>query len=124
MKRILIAALAFSMLAGCKKSSTGGDVTIAAFPKHHSVPIKGATVYVKFDATELPADPTNNYDLKINGESNEAHVHIEGLRYGKYFLYAVGYDSTISAPVMGGVKISVKWKERKDELDIDIPVVE
>ncbi|CAN5166910.1 hypothetical protein BH09BAC5_BH09BAC5_13910 [soil metagenome] len=124
MKHFMIALIAVLALTACKKNNIGGDVTIAAFPKHHSVPIKGATIYIKFDAKDLPSDPTNNYDLKIVGESNEEHVHIEGLRYGKYYLYAVGFDSTIMAPVMGGTPLKIQWKERKNETDIDIPVVE
>ena len=108
----------------CKKNETGGDATIAAFPKHHSKSVKGATMYVKFGTEELPSNPTTNYDLKIVGESNEDHVHIEGLRYGKYYLYAEGYDSSISAIVKGGVAAKIKWSERKEEMDIDVPVTE
>ena len=125
-KQLTLGIIATSILlaTSCKKGDTGGDATIAAFPKHHTQPIKGATVYVKFDANELPSDPTNNYDLKIVGESNEDHVHIEGLRYGKYYLYAVGYDSTIMQTVVGGIPVKIKWSERKKELDQDIPVTE
>ena len=112
------------LATACKKGDIGGEATIAAFPKHHSQSIKGATMYVKFDATELPADPTNKYDLKIVGEENEDHVHIEGLRYGDYYLYATGFDSTIMQPVSGGIPVTIKWSERKNELDKDVPVTE
>lgn len=122
--RLLLYIAAVTILFSCKKSSTGGDVTIAAFPKHHGTSINGATVYIKFKATELPSDPTNNYDMKIVGDPNENHVHITGLRYGKYFLYATGYDTTYKVNVHGGVALKVKWKERKEEIDLDIPVGE
>lgn len=123
-KTISLAVLTIAILFSCKKGNTGGNATIAAHIKHHSTPIKGATVYVKFDADELPSNPTSDYDLKIEGEANEDHIHIEDLRYGKYYLYATGYDSSISAPVTGGIPIKIKWSERKDELDIDVPVTE
>ena len=116
--------IAIITILSCKKSSTGGDATIVAFQAHHGKAVKGATVYVKFKAADLPSDPTNNYDLKIVGEPNEDHVHIEGLRYGTYYLYAVGYDSMITQTVKGGISAKIKWSERKQEIDINIPVTE
>lgn len=108
----------------CKKNDTGGDATIVAFPQHHGKAIKGATMYVKFGATELPSNPTANSDLKVVGDPNEDHVHVENLRYGKYYLYAVGYDSTIMQTVTGGLAVVIKWSERKSETDVDVPVTE
>lgn len=121
---IMLAALTFIGVESCKKNDTGGEVTLAALPKHHGTPIYGATLYVKFDATELPTDIITNYDIKIVGEPNESHVHVEGLRYGEYFLYMEGYDSTISAPVSGGTGVSIKWKEREEDIDVEVPVTE
>ncbi len=120
----ILLATAIFVAPSCKKSSTGGEVKIAAFPEHHGKSIYGATVYIKFGASDLPSNPTTNYDMKVDGEANEEHVHIEGLRYGKYYLYSVGYDSSIHMPVTGGVAVKVKWKERKQELDIKVPVTE
>ncbi|MES2565379.1 MAG: hypothetical protein V4565_00835 [Bacteroidota bacterium] len=127
MKHIIkIFALAIIALLtnSCKKSSTGGDATVVAFPKHHGTPIKGATIYIKFNAKDLPSDPTSNYDLKVVGEENEDHVHIKGLRYGQYYLYAVGYDESISETVVGGMALAIKYKQRKKEIDVDIAVSE
>lgn len=124
MKKLTALFFFLAIIFSCKKSSTGGDATVVAFPQHHGAPIYGATVYVKFKAEDLPNDPTNNYDLKVEGEPGENHVHIHGLRYGKYFLYAVGYDSTIKQTVVGGTGIKIKWKERKQEIDINVPVSE
>ena len=123
-KIILVSAIAVGLIASCKKGDTGGDATIVAHIKHHSTPIKGATLYVKFDADELPSNPTSDYDLKIVGESAEDHIHVEGLRYGKYYLYAEGFDSTIMLPVKGGVGVKLKWGQRKKEVDFDVPVTE
>jgi hypothetical protein len=124
MKKLIIIALLSTAIASCKKSSTGGDAEVAAFPQHHGAPIYGATIYVKFKAKDLPSDPANNYDLKIIGDPKESHVHIEGLRYGQYFLYSVGYDSTIKQTVAGGIGVKIKWTERKQEIDVNIPVIE
>ena len=97
---------------------------IMAHVGHHSAPIKGATVYIKFNAKETPSDPENNYDLKITGENSEDHVHIQGLRYGEYYIYAVGYDSSLNTIVKGGIPLKISWSERKKDLEVDVPVTE
>ena len=112
------------LIFSCRKTGTGGDATIVANIKHHATAIKGATVYVKFDTDEYPSNPTTDYDLKIVGASNESHVHIEGLLYGKYYLYAEGFDSTDMIAVKGGLPVKIKWSKRKKEIDIDVPVAE
>ena len=122
--KILPIVFVLISFGACKKSSSGGDATVVVFPAHHGAPIKGATVYVKFKTNDLPSNPTGNYDLKIEGKVDEDHVHIKGLRYGKYYDYAVGFDSTISEVVTGGSPLTIKWKERKKEIDLDIAVTE
>jgi hypothetical protein len=126
MKKIvfLIAIITGLTLTSCKKNNTGGQCEVAAFPQHHGKSIYGATMYVKFGAKDLPSNPTTNYDLKIVGEPEEEHVHIKNLRYGHYFLYAVGWDSTISQQVTGGIALKIKWSERKKEVDVNVPVTE
>jgi hypothetical protein len=124
MKTKIIIAMAAIVLFGCKKNGTGGDADIHANIKHHSLPIKGATLYVKFNATELPSDPTTDYDLKEVGCPLCTDIHVEGLRPGNYFLYATGYDSTIMQTVRGGIGVKIKWNERKEDMEINIPVVE
>lgn len=97
---------------------------MVVFPAHHGVSIKWATVYVKFKTNDLPSNPTGNYDLKIEGDANEDHIQVRGLRYGKYYFYVVGYDSAISETVSGGTPLTIKWKERKQEIDLHVAVTE
>ena len=120
---ILFSTVLFT-LSSCKKDGTGGKANIIAFPKHHAHRIKGATVYVKFGAEDLPKNPTSDYDLKAVGNPAEEFIKIEGLRYGHYYLYASGYDSTIFSQVQGGVAMQIKWGQRKNDTNADIPVTE
>jgi hypothetical protein len=125
MKNLPVLLLILLTVPACKKNGTGGDATIVAFVAHHEVtPIFGSTVYVKFGARELPNDPRNNYDLKVEGEKDENHVHVEGLRYGDYFLFAVGYDSIIKKEVKGGESVSIGWSERDREKVVHLAVTE
>jgi hypothetical protein len=109
-------------LLSCTKAGTGGKVEVACFPQHHEKAIKGATVYVKFNAKDFPGTDITKYDLAVAGEENEDHVHVEDLKKGSYYFYAVGYDSTISQTVYGGILIKIK--EKSGEIDLDIPVTE
>jgi hypothetical protein len=127
-KIILGTLIATSLLLGaCKKNGTGGEAIVVAMPAHHGKMIKGCTVFIKFNATEKPTDPTTDHDLMVLSDPSKDHVHIEGLLPGKYFLYAVGVDSSLIAPnniVKGGVPLTIKYSERKSEIYLDIPVSE
>lgn len=109
----------------CKKNGTGGKNSIAAFPKHHGVSIPNATVYIKYGATDLPGMNASDFDdskIAVKEGSAAAHAHFEELLKGDYYIYAVGFDSTINETVTGGV--AVKITEKAVEKDVDVPVTE
>ncbi len=118
---IIIATLGVFTISSCKKNDTGGKAEIHAMIFHGSTPIVGTTtLYVKFDAKSEPSDPTNNYDLKLMGEDDDNHVHVEDLRPGDYYLYAVAFDSTAMVPVKGGASATIKWSERKKTKEVTV----
>jgi hypothetical protein len=124
MKKTFACAVLCCIFFACKKNGTGGDATVVAFPEHHGKPIKGCTAYVKFNSSDLPADYKTKSDMVVAGEEKEDHIHIKGLLPGNYFIVAEGYDSSIMAPVKGGLNVKISRKQKKDELDVKIPVTE
>jgi hypothetical protein len=121
-----IAAFLFS---GCTKEGLDGEATLVVKPAHHGTPIVSSaayrdSVFIKFDATEVPADPTHDYDALVVGEIGEDHIHVEHPTKGNYSIYCTGWDTTINERVTGGVTIEIKRKERKDEIVVDVPVAE
>ena len=120
---IVLAVVSVTALISCKKAGLGGDATIVAFPKHHGKAIYGATVFVKFNTKDSPG-ADGNYDATFTGETNEDHVHLEELKQGDYYFYAVGFDSTIKQTVYGGQSFTIKRKDKSEEQDVDIAVVE
>lgn len=127
-------ALAVSMvsLTGCDDEETaciggsGGQLTIVAKLKHHGVIIPNLvgqpdTVWLKYNTNEWGNAPLG-YDAMIVGEEGEDHVHIEGLKCGKYYLYGSGYDTTYQMTVRGGIPVNTS--QSTGELMIDIPVTE
>ena len=112
------------MAVACKRDGTGGDCEIAAFAKHHETLIPGCTIYIKYGAKEFPGTDLSVYDdSKKAGSVGEAkgHTHFSGLLKGDYYLYGVGYDSSISMEVRGGIHIKLK---KKGETELDVPVTE
>jgi hypothetical protein len=113
----------------CKKNGLGGDATLVVSMKHHGSVIKNHygypdTIFVKFKATDLPGTTPDKFDTYFIGKPGEDHVHCEGLRPGKYYLYGVGIDSAGPYRVKGGAAVRIKWGERKEEIDVDLAVAE
>lgn len=123
----ILAVIAFSasvFIFACKKEKTpdptptpscvagsGGSITIRAKLEHHTVNIPNQigqpdTVWVKYNASDW-SDAPNGYNLQVIGVEGEDHVDIIGLKCGTYFLYACGQDTSISLPVIGGLKVEL-----------------
>jgi hypothetical protein len=125
----LMLCLSLVYFLSCKKAGLGGDNSVVAYPQHHgkpifshSIPNYRDTVYVKFNATELPGTRPQDFDKTFVGELGEEHVHLHGLQKGKYFLYAVGWDTTINQRVSGGTAFELK--QLTAETIVDVPVTE
>jgi hypothetical protein len=108
-------------------AGTGGNVEIAAFPKHHGMEIFSNdsardSAFVKFNTSDFPGTNRTLYDLAIAGDSGEEHVHIPGLKRGKYFIYMTGFDTHINQKVSGGIPVEIT--KTSGEVDIDVPVTE
>jgi hypothetical protein len=111
----------------CEYGGTGGSTTIVAKPQHHGVPIVSKigwvdSAYVKFNTEDSPGSSPSSYDLVLAGEEGEDHVHIEGMKPGKYYIYMTGFDSTITKRVSGGIPVTVT--QSSGEVDVPIPVSE
>ncbi|MFN6036871.1 MAG: hypothetical protein ACK452_00255, partial [Bacteroidota bacterium] len=50
---------------GCKKNKLGGNSVVSGKVKHHSKPIGGATVFIKFGTKDFPGVDTLRYDSKV-----------------------------------------------------------
>ena len=109
------------------EAGLGGNVTIAAFPKHHDDPIFSQANYpdsafVKFNTQEFPGEDPADYDLVLVGTPGEDHIHIEGLKCGDYFIFMTGFDTAINDRVVGGIPYS--FDQSSGEIDVVVPVTE
>jgi hypothetical protein len=128
----LITVAVITSSSSCKKddgcdAGTGGNLTVVAVLKHHSKVIYNQasypdTVFVKFNSSEYPGANVSDYDTYFVGEAGEDHVHLENLKCGNYYFYGVGFDTTITQRVKGGIPFSTEQTD--GEIDLDLPVTE
>lgn len=117
--------LAFLLLLGmgaCTKEGTGGKASVSGTVAHHGKAIPNAVVYIKYGAKELPGTSADAFDDHATASTPGALYSFEGLKKGYYYLYSVGYDSTIAEVVTGGIPIVISDKHAA--LEKDIPVTE
>ncbi len=106
----------------CKKNQLGGTSTIQGVVKHHSKLIANATVFIKFNAKDLPGIDTTLYDDKVKADANGNYT-IKCYK-GNYFLFGYGYDGQVTTnggKVTGGSAVSVRKNEKAT---IDLAVTE
>jgi len=106
----------------CQYAGTGGNTRIVAFPKHHGADTRPYHAYVKFNAQDFPGSNPSSYDLSIDADSTENHIELENLKPGKYYIYMTAYDTSIAAPVVGGIPYILT--QTSGEVDISVPVTE
>jgi len=107
---------------GCKKNQLDGKSTIQGNIKHHAKIIANATVFIKFNATELPGTDTTLYDAKVRADASGNYT-IKCYK-GKYFLYGYGYDNQVTSNngrVTGGSAVKMRNNENAT---IDLAVTE
>ena len=115
------------LLYSCAKEGKGGKVEVDVIVRHHEKLIPAALVYIKYGATEFPGKDVSKYDdNKSTGTAGEeiGRTHFSELKWGDYFFYAAGYDSSLKGYVSGGTPLKIKWKERKQAITLNLPVKE
>jgi hypothetical protein len=132
MKNTLVLPLFFALplfIGSCCKEGTNGHATIVVFPVHGSTTVNNHlnypdTVYVKFNASDLPGTAPADYDAYFVGEGHEDHVHCENLKCGDYYFYVTGFDTVANTRVVGGTHVKIRHSDRKEEADLQVSVSE
>ncbi len=106
----------------CPEGRTG-QLKIIATMVHHTRPIKGCSVFVKYNATEFPGTDTSKYDYRVKAGNDTAVAVIDSLNCGSYYIYAVGIDSLLDPAnwiVKGGLPYSTSNKTGTVNLNVYI----
>src|ERR1051325_2311460 len=96
-------------LVSCTKEGTGGKASIKGMVMHHDKMIPGATVYIKYGVKESPGSNVQYYDDHVAADGSGNYQFVD-LKKGNYYLFAVGFDSSITQTVTGGIPAVIKRK--------------
>jgi hypothetical protein len=106
------------------KAGGGGSLTLKLSTFHHTNPVPGCTVKIRFNAKDFPGE-NGAYDLTTQEAAGESFVNVTGLKCGEYYLFATGIDSTLSnadKTVKGGIPFSTE--QENGVIEVTIPVTE
>jgi len=127
MKKFLLLFVAFLLVvdfSSCCKGGTGGNASLACSVFHHAKPINGATVYIKYNATEFPGTDPSAYSASLTSPNNSNQLTFKNLHCGDYFLYGVGFDSSLMLPVTGGIHFQIPYSDRDKIETTNVPITE
>lgn len=97
----------------------GGNAVLNVTPAHHGNNIDSCTIYIKYDAQDLP---TSFDDSVVCVMTNGKPVaSFSQLKNGNYYLTGKGWDPSIVNEVTGGIPFTIT--EQK-EYNITLPVTE
>lgn len=118
---IIVLATNFS----CKKKPSaglGGNAKLKIAAKHHGITIDSCTISIKFNSLDAPNNGMYDLTQKVKkGIAGESFTIFEGLKPGDYYVYGLGWDSSISNNVKGGIPYTIK---DETDLSIIVPVTE
>ncbi len=104
--------------SGCKKKTSagfGGNATFKLVAKHHGAVIDSVTFYVKFNASDAPANDVYDTNQKgVTTSPGSTSATISGLKKGDYYIYAKGWDPSISSEVKGGLPYTITSEDSQD----------
>ena len=118
---LVLTAMLSITFSGCTKEGFDGDARVSGTVAHHGEKIADATVYIKFGASELPGTLASDFDASTIADAQGVYT-FENLKRGNYYLYSLGYDSSIVDFVKGG--ISFELTEKDQDLTVDVAVTE
>ena len=119
----LVGILALAALAvACEpEPGPGGKAEIRGVAAHHATVIPATRVFIKYDANESPGTLSSLYDDSTVAGS-DGRFDFSELQRGVYYLYGIGWDSTIDQEVRAGMPVVLT--EKNEIEDVILPVTE
>lgn len=127
----LLALSILTLVTACKKKKTsdtdevgttagkGGLATLMVTPKHHSKYIDSCTVYIKYNAINLPAAYDDS--IKCISWGGKPVAVFPKMNKGNYYFFGKGWDPAIAQQVVGGRNYKVSTE---DTVWIDLAITE
>lgn len=106
----------------CPEGRTG-ELTMVFKMLHHTRPIPGCRVFIKYNTSEFPGPDTTKYDYAVSAETTSAYASIDSLNCGRYFVYAIGIDSLLDPTdwiCVGGLPFNTTMVAGVDSMNVYI----
>ena len=116
---LLMVGVTFA-ITGCVEAGPGGTARVDGVTAHHDLPIPNTKVYIQYGSLLSPGTDPGLYDDSTTSNGN-AQFSFTGLQKGDYYIYGIGFDSTIGEVVRAGIPVSLK---SGDAVDVIVPVTE
>lgn len=110
----------FSLFSCGKDDDTPPTGRIFGQVLHHDDPILGATVYIKYNATEFPGMLPEDYDEQVTASEVDATYEFTELGKGSYYLYSIGDDLDCPCEVFGGIPVVLQSDSEIRETNIPV----
>jgi hypothetical protein len=123
LRLLLIISSALFLLSCQKEAGKGGQAKISGKVLHHSTPIPFASVFIHYGSLESPGNQPSQYQDSTKADA-QGFFEFKELHKGKYYLYSTGWDGLWTPPsvVFGGVPAEIF--QRKEAVEISLPVSE
>ncbi len=109
-------------LTSCSKDEgVDGKASVSGTVAHHETIIPYAIVYIQYGSQGFPGSSPSLYEQSVMADKDGNYI-IDDLAKGAYYLYATGYDISISDSVFGGIPINIE--KRKEQVNTNVPVTE
>ncbi len=126
-KPILTIFLVAATLAACnrientKTAGKGGNAVLNCVPAHHEVykNIINAKVYLKYNAQNAPI--TYDDSVSCTMVDGKPTATFSGLKTGDYYIFASGFDTSVSQISKGGMPYTIASEKKYDLL---VPITE
>lgn len=124
MKTVAMATLVLLTLNSCERkedniAGKGGNATLKVTPQHHGDDIDSCTIFLKYNAQDLPSSYDEQIDCVM--ENGKPVATFSNLKKGEYYVYGSGWDPDINQAVVGGIPYVITEEK---ELNITVPVTE
>jgi hypothetical protein len=100
-----------------------GELQLVMKMFHHARPIKGARVFIKYNASEFPGEDTSKYDHAVSAPLDSPYAFVDSLACGNYYIYAIGIDSLLDPSnwvCKGGLPYRTNLSAGSDSINVYI----
>jgi hypothetical protein len=100
----------------------GGESSLILTPNHDGLNIDSCMFYLKYNSSVISADGIYDDSTKAVNVKGTPVASFYGLKAGKYYIFAKGWDIIRSEKVKGGIPFTITQTNKATEHTLVIPI--